>query len=200
MWAGKRADCRPGPFRLQAVTASGGGTVRVRKVSTFQDWIKHDKDTHTAQVLSVAFSPDGTWMLTTGDDYTARVWEVNTWRPLMIQLRGHTAAVNKAAFSPDGKFVVTASSDRTARVWEASTWQSLIELRGHTGAVKNVAFSPNWKFVATAGGDKMAQIYACEVCGSIEDLLTIARTRIAQTQGELTLNEREKYLHEPQRK
>lgn len=102
-----------------------------------------------------------------------------------------------AAFSPDGQQIVTASKDKTAQVWEAATGKSVAELRGHTGSVTSAAFSPNGKFVVTASEDKTARIFACEVCGSIEDLLALARTRVTR---ELTPEEREKYLHEPQSK
>jgi len=42
----------------------------------------------------------------------------------------------------------------------------------------------------------MVQTYACEICRSIEDLLTLARTRVTR---ELTPEEQERYLHELQR-
>ena len=56
---------------------------------------------------------------------------------------------------------------------------------------------PDGKLVVTASEDKTEQIYACEECGSIEDFLALARTRVTR---ELTPEEREKYLHEPQSK
>ena len=98
-----------------------------------------------------------------------------------------------AVFSPNRKFVVTASQDSTARVWSASTGQSLAILRGHADWVYSAAFSPDGQSVITASQDGTARIYACEVCGSIEDLLTLAHTRITR---ELTCQERQMYLHQ----
>jgi len=56
---------------------------------------------HVGQVRSVAFDPDGDFLLTGSDDGTARVWEVTTGKQVSV-LRGHTAAVRNAVFSPNG--------------------------------------------------------------------------------------------------
>jgi hypothetical protein len=61
----------------------------------------------------------------------------------------------------------------------------------------SAALSFHGKFVVTASEDNTGQIYACEICGSIEDLLALACTRVTR---ELTREEREKYLHEPRSK
>jgi WD40 repeat protein len=69
-----------------------------------------------------------------------------------------------------------------------------MELRGHTAEVNDATFSPNARVVVTASRDSTARIYLCEVCGSIKDLLILAHTRVTR---ELTLEERERFLHEP---
>ncbi len=55
---------------------------------------------HTERVPGASFSADGTRIITTSDDKTARIWDATTGRQLHV-LRGHTAAVNDGAFSPD---------------------------------------------------------------------------------------------------
>jgi len=72
---------------------------------------------HDGAVSSAAFSPDGTRVVTSSADKTARLWEVASGKELAV-LRGHDGAVSSAAFSPDGTRVVTASEDKTARLWE----------------------------------------------------------------------------------
>jgi WD40 repeat protein len=71
---------------------------------------------HTDRVDSVAYSPDGRWIVTAGVDGTARVWDAEDGQQKMV-VQGHTDWVNSAAYSPDGRWIVTASSDDTARVW-----------------------------------------------------------------------------------
>jgi WD40 repeat protein len=68
-------------------------------------------------VLSVAFSPDGTRIVSGGFDNVVRVWDVATAQPIGAPLRGHTDTVRSVAFSPDGTRIVSASDDKTLRLW-----------------------------------------------------------------------------------
>ena len=113
---------------------------------------------HTGAVRSVAFSPDGTRVLTGSSDHTARLWESSTGRLLSI-LEGHMGDVNSAVFSPDGTRVLTGSNDHTARLWESSTGRLLSTLKGHTNWVRSVAFSPDGTRVLTGSDDHTARLW-----------------------------------------
>ena len=73
-------------------------------------------------MVSAAFSPDGTRVVTASDDKTARVWDAATGQPVTRPLAASGPRVS-ATFSPDGTRVVTASGDNTARVWDVATGQ-----------------------------------------------------------------------------
>jgi WD40 repeat protein/tRNA A-37 threonylcarbamoyl transferase component Bud32 len=60
---------------------------------------------HKAKVVSAAFSPDGTRILTASQDGSARLWDAVTGKELHV-LRG-TTALKSASFSPDGRRIVT---------------------------------------------------------------------------------------------
>ena len=69
-------------------------------------------------ILSVAFSPDGTKIVSGSRDNTVRVWDAVT-STLSNTLEGHFDRVTSVAFSPDGTKIVSGSRDTTVRVWDA---------------------------------------------------------------------------------
>jgi WD40 repeat protein len=105
-------------------------------------------------VLCVAFSPDGTRIVTGGstDSGTgeASVWDARTGVEL-LQLKGHTGQVMSAAFSPDGQRIITGSADGTVKVWDARTGTPRLDLEGPKGS-QCAALSPDGARIVTGGG------------------------------------------------
>ena len=67
-------------------------------------------------MAAAAFSPDGKFVLTAGEDRAVRVWDVSTHKEVR-QFTGHTMAVTGLAFTSDGKYLASGSLDGTVRLW-----------------------------------------------------------------------------------
>lgn len=84
---------------------------------------------HDNGVSYAHFSEDGTMLVTTSVDATARLWRVADGAVLHV-LRGHQASVVEAGFSNDGRRVMTSAEDRSVMIWDVETGKRLTTLRG----------------------------------------------------------------------
>jgi hypothetical protein len=114
---------------------------------------------HKGAVTSVAFSPDGTYLLSGGEDGTLKLWETATGREVRT-FTGHKAGVTGVAFSPDGSTAVSGSSDSTLRLWDVASGRQLRATDGLGWKIAGVAFSADGRFVATAADDNQVKLWS----------------------------------------
>ena len=72
---------------------------------------------HRDWVTTVAFDAQGTGLVTTSLDRTARIWDVATGDERAVLEHGHWVATG--TFDASGGAVLTSSADGTARLWDA---------------------------------------------------------------------------------
>jgi WD40 repeat protein/serine/threonine protein kinase len=111
-------------------------------------------------VLSAAFSPDGSNVMTGNRDHNAYQWAIRGGRQSEINYspasqkldEGHVLPISTAAYAPDGKWFITAGMDNTSLLWDTATgtqWARLPE----TGVPAVVAISPDGKWLVTSASE-----------------------------------------------
>ena len=116
---------------------------------------------HSLSVRSVRFSPDGSLLVSTSFDGTARLWDVPRGKTLAI-LKAPRADFRDAAFSPDGKLVVTAGTDGKVTFWSVDNGALLRVIETSISPYPQwVQFSPDGQRVIVSGS-RRAEAYDVE--------------------------------------
>jgi WD40 repeat protein len=128
-------------------------------------WQGYDADdnfpsnlTSSTGVISVAFSPDGQRIVTTGGNRELRLWDSNG-KAIGSPFKGPVNGVTSVAFSPDRQRIVTGGDDGTLRLWDSNGKAIGSPLKGHQGGVTSVAFSPDRQRIVTGGDDGSLRLW-----------------------------------------
>lgn len=115
----------------------------------------------TQLINAVAISPSGKYALTGGDDYTARLWNLETGEE--IRQWKHENAVNIVSFYPRGGYVITGAGNGQTHLWNiksggkkytlrTSVWPETLPLPDFPSfktTTTSLAYSPDYKYLVT---------------------------------------------------
>lgn len=100
---------------------------------------------HKRAVISIAYSPDGSKVVSGSYDNTAKIWDAISGK-LLGTLTGE-AGIASVDFSPDSNKIVTAGY--AARIWDVETSKNEVSIRAHGRVVSTAAFSPDGNNIVT---------------------------------------------------
>ncbi|MFG1774425.1 TIR domain-containing protein [Nocardia salmonicida] len=121
------------------IAATRGTAIQLLDAATWKP-IGGLMEGHETEVLRIAFSPDGTRLVSAGRDGTVRLWDTGSQQQVGTEMRGHGGTVIGVGFSPDGRRIVSASWDKSVLLWDADTHQQIGEMTGNSMPVTSVAF------------------------------------------------------------
>ena len=121
----------------------------------------------TNSVFSVAYSLDGTRLLTTGRDAQIRTWDVATGYILTGSIPAHMYTINHLAFSPDGRYLASCSLDKSIKLWDATTLTLLRVLdraraAGHGTSVNRLVWPGAENRLVSCSDDRSLAVWAVD--------------------------------------
>jgi WD40 repeat protein/tetratricopeptide (TPR) repeat protein len=176
------------------LVTSDDGSIRLLDAKTLKQTGAYGS--HGGGVMSAAFSPDQTRILSVGGEGSARIWSIEQpadgVRTLTADLPEHEVKPTRfdsgprirrpgtlleVAFSPDSKLIAASGTDGSVRVWSTVTGR-LFGVLPDNGQNAWLNFSPDGRRLAVSGGERYAKIW--EVATGREALWLEARSRIAR--------------------
>lgn len=104
---------------------------------------------HADGVTAVAFSPDGTMIVSGSADNTAKLWDRATGREIRT-FRGHAGDVTAVTFSADSKTVISGSANGSIKIWNVAQGRETGTLRSkQSSGVTSVALSADGKMLVS---------------------------------------------------
>ncbi|MDD4031956.1 MAG: PLDc N-terminal domain-containing protein [Bacteroidales bacterium] len=118
---------------------------------------------HTATPVTVAYSPDGSYILSGGRDKKLILWDA--WRYTQLKTIGiPEESLTSVAFSPDGYYTLSAieSPNMNIKLWEINSGTLIRTFSGENNLVYSVAFSPDGMHFASGGADNRVLWWSIE--------------------------------------
>lgn len=114
------------------------------------------------------FSPDGTKLVSSSSDYSARIWSVPELR-LITVLNDHGDDVEMSVFHPAGELVATACRDHRVRVYDI-TGGLRHTFVGHTADVNSVEWAHSGDEIITSSDDGTVKRWSLSEGGLVDDV------------------------------
>ncbi|KAK5718094.1 hypothetical protein LTR17_015882 [Elasticomyces elasticus] len=109
-------------------------------------------------VNDLAFTPDGSVLVSGSVNPWVRRWSVESGSPLP-KWHAQTDKVSSIAISPDGELLASGSDDSTIAVWKIRSSEIRYTLTGHTNWINAVTFSPDGSLLATGSMDETIRLW-----------------------------------------
>ncbi|MDY3562865.1 sigma-70 family RNA polymerase sigma factor [Gemmata sp. JC673] len=176
---------------LERAGSEYDAAVRLWDTATGAQLHRHVYESHElATPDSIAFSPDGASLVTSGRGYgvnradavrvldaTGRQEQTRVQSVLNQSLGGGEqprpgarSVLPRVSFSPDGRLLAMNRSEEGIPVWEMATGRERCLLKGHDGPTSAVAFSADGRTLASAGWDHTIRVWDVETATELKRL------------------------------
>jgi WD40 repeat protein len=116
---------------------------------------------HTGEINSCEINKEGTLLLTSSVDKTARIWDIRSGKSVVI-FRGYSmgiGGVSDPSLDNKNRYLASACEDSSAIVWSLASGKLVQKFKGHHGPLTAAVISSNGDWLVTASVDSTACIW-----------------------------------------
>jgi len=114
---------------------------------------------HSQSVLSVTFTKNGRYCMSTSQDKSIRLWNPHSGVHVKTYTGPHNQEVNDVAIWDDNSRFASGGGDKHVFLWDVTTAQVIRKFAGHDRKVNAVALGPEENVLLTASGDKTVRVW-----------------------------------------
>lgn len=118
----------------------------------------HRYEDHEGPVRGIDFHPTQPIFASCGDDYTIKVWSLDT-NKCLYTLNGHLDYVRTVFFHNELPWIISASDDQTIRIWNWQNRKEIACLTGHNHFVMCAQFHPSEDMIVSASLDETIRVW-----------------------------------------
>ncbi|HED64746.1 MAG TPA: hypothetical protein ENJ09_04235 [Planctomycetes bacterium] len=142
------------PDEERVAIAGAGTSVTIFEIATSSHRIEvppAGAPGHGARVGTVAYSPDGRYLVTGADNGSVLLWDQDY--SLVTRFPAHSGAVTDLSWSPDSTRVASASVDGTIQVWDVVRGERAGTLTGRPRSLRSLVWDANGSRLFAGGED-----------------------------------------------
>ena len=141
----------------ESMLASGSEDQAIKLWRIDKDkWIS--RDIPAKGIRSVAFSPNGKFLVGCGDTSIIQIWDTKNL-VCIKEIEGYHERIRAVNFNPNGEIFITCGDDYNIKIWDLHTGNNIRILKGHTGKVRSSIFSPDGKYIISGSEDYSVRIW-----------------------------------------
>ena len=130
---------------------------------------------HQMPVISVAFSPNEMFLVSSSRDFTIYVWQLTDSTIACTQiLKGQETPVHSLSFFPCGNVFAACGCDNSVRLWNASNGTCIATIP-HSDSLESVTISPDGHLLASVMWDGYIQVWTVSADFKIDEGKTVGR-------------------------
>ncbi|CAA9291871.1 MAG: WD-40 repeat protein [uncultured Adhaeribacter sp.] len=135
---------------------------------------KYTLSSHTNSVFTVAYTPNGQYLLSGSRDAHLKVWHTNQEYAEQASIVAHLYAINHLTFSPNGKYFATCSMDKSIKIWDTSSFKLLKVIdkarhAGHGTSVNKLYWSGYRNQLVSGSDDRTISVWNLNFSLTYED-------------------------------
>jgi WD40 repeat protein len=152
--------------RDEIAVGSSDNSIYLLEASTLR--LRHTiSRAHDNSVFSLAYHPNGQWLLSGGRDAHLKVWDLAAPDQPLISHPAHWFTLNDLVFATGTPWLLTASRDKTLKVWDAHTLELVKVLDtardgGHINSVNRLLWLPEAQVCVSASDDRSLILWKAE--------------------------------------